>query len=52
MAFNSFSAMLGLEVLDFSNMNMIFHLNSIARVYGSFETTDSRTRDMSTLESG
>jgi hypothetical protein len=33
--------MLGLEDLHFSNMDVIFHLNSMPRVCGSFETTDS-----------
>jgi hypothetical protein len=41
-AFSSFLLMLGLEDLDFSNMGLILNLNSMPRVGGSFETTDSQ----------
>jgi hypothetical protein len=44
--------MLGKEGLDFSNTDLIFHLNSIPRVYGSFRTTDSTAHAMSRLKCG
>jgi hypothetical protein len=49
---NSFLLTLVLEDLDFYNMDLIFHLNSIPRVCGSFETTDSTAYTMSGLECG
>jgi hypothetical protein len=52
MAFNSFLVMLGMEDLDFSNMDLIFHLSSMLRVCGSFEITDSTAQAMSRLEWG
>jgi hypothetical protein len=50
MALNPFVLMLGLKDLDFSNMDLIFHLNSIPRVCLSFETTDSTAHATSRLE--
>jgi hypothetical protein len=41
MAFNSFVVMLGLEDLDFSSMDLIFHPNSTPRVCENLETMDS-----------
>jgi hypothetical protein len=52
MAFNSFMVVLGLEDLDFSNMDPIFHLNSMPRGCGSLETTDSTAHAISRLECG
>jgi hypothetical protein len=42
--------MLGLEDSDFSNKDLMFHLNYMRRVCGNFETTDSTARAMSILE--
>jgi predicted metalloprotease with PDZ domain len=44
--------MLDLEEFDFSNMGLIFLLNSMPTYYGSFETTDSTALIMSRLEFG
>jgi hypothetical protein len=44
--------MLGMEGLDFSNKHLIFHLNSSAKVCGSFGTKDSTAHAMSRLERG
>jgi hypothetical protein len=52
MAFNSFAVTLGLEDLDFPNTELIFHLNSMPRVCGSLETTDSTAHAISRLEHG
>jgi hypothetical protein len=49
-AFNPFLVMLGTE--DFSNMDLIFHLNSMPCACGSFKTTDSTAHAMSKLECG
>jgi hypothetical protein len=49
-AFNPFLVMLGIE--DFSNMDLIFQLNSMPRVCGSFKTMDSTADAMSRLECG
>jgi hypothetical protein len=49
---NPFLVVLGLKDLDFSNMDFIFQLNSIPRICGSLETTDSTAHAMSRLESG
>jgi hypothetical protein len=38
------------ENLDFSNMDLNFHLNSMPRVCGIFETTDFRAHAISRLE--
>jgi hypothetical protein len=46
--FNSSFVMLGMEDLDFTNIGLIFHLNSMPSVCGSSETTDS-TEHMSRL---
>jgi hypothetical protein len=42
--------MFGMEDLDFSHMDLIFHLNSMPRIGESFETTDSTAQAMSRLE--
>jgi hypothetical protein len=44
--------MLGMEGLDYSNMKLICHLNSMSRVCGIFETTDSKPHSISRLECG
>jgi hypothetical protein len=44
--------MLGLEDLDFSNMDLTFHLNSMPLVCGSLETTDSTIHAISRFERG
>jgi hypothetical protein len=48
--FICFIVMLGMEGSDFSNMDLIIHLNSMPRVCESLETTDSTAHSMSTLE--
>jgi hypothetical protein len=50
--FNTFVVKLGVEDLDFSNMNLIFHMNSMLRVCGRFETTDSIAHAISRLGCG
>jgi hypothetical protein len=50
MAFNSFAVTLGLEDLDFSNTDLIFHLNSMPRARGSLETMDLTAHAISRLE--
>jgi hypothetical protein len=42
--------MLGMENLNLFNMDLIFHLNSMPRVCGSFETMDLVAHVMSRLE--
>jgi hypothetical protein len=44
--------MLGLEDLHFSNLDLIFHLNSMPRACGSLETTDSTAHAISRWECG
>jgi hypothetical protein len=44
--------MLGLEDLDFFDMDLIFNLNSMPRVCGSLETTDSTAHAISKFECG
>jgi hypothetical protein len=39
-----------MDDLDFSNMNLIFHLNYMPRVCGIFQTTDSTAHAMYRLE--
>jgi hypothetical protein len=52
MALNSSVVMLGLEDLDFSNMDLILHLNSMPKVCGSLETTDSTAHTVSRFKCG
>jgi hypothetical protein len=42
--------MSGMEVLDFSSMNLTFHLNCMPRICGSFKTTNSTAHAMFELE--
>jgi hypothetical protein len=44
--------MLGLEDLDFSNIDLTFHLNSMPLICGSLETTDSTAHAISRFECG
>jgi hypothetical protein len=44
--------MFGVEDLHVSNMDLIFHLNSMPKVCASFETTDSTAQAIPRLEWG
>jgi hypothetical protein len=44
--------MLGLEDLNLSNTELMFHLSSMARLCGSLEMKDSTAHAMSQLECG
>jgi hypothetical protein len=44
--------MLGLEDLDLSNTELMFHLSSMVRLCGSLETPECTARAMSRLECG
>jgi hypothetical protein len=51
-AFDFILLTLGLEASDFSDMNLIFYLNSMLRFCGNVEEMASTTQDMSGLECG
>jgi hypothetical protein len=44
--------MLGMDDLDFSNIDLVFHQNSMPRDCRSFETADSIAHAISRLEYG
>jgi hypothetical protein len=48
--FNSFIVMLGMDDLGSMNIDFMFHLNSMTRFCGNFETTYSTAYAMSRLE--